>query len=820
MHPDSIEWIAFWVPEGLYEWLVMSFGLKNAPAIFHRKMDSCFKGTEQFIAVYIDDILIFSKDENEHARHLEIMLKASSSYIDALQATEGIETPALGFCRPGDYKGPVTSSTALIKQGNTQIQLLVQIQEKLLALEERIKKLEAKGSLTNIPDEVIQKLTEKVQLRLFMQERASIVPVEVLYYSRRDDIHYRVYVHRSEEAILVTTNQVDQAFIQQEIYDQLQRSGMRFIHMGVIQVRIQILQRLEEGTLALIVFRDNRWQGDQAILATMEFDLPNGSQLVHPSATTAFWSSSTSVTATTTESVLQALEEADELRRKATPGDDEEAGRVETDPWALYYSEAISTAVGKRIAVRRLDPARCRPAQAKPKRRRFCWNIVQKKLRKATATDAVKIGDGVAGPSGKNQRRLRTASSPKGGRPCAILFNRGPLGFLVLGCKVEMSDPRALLPSCSPFNKIRWSSVKCLRVHLLCLFSALGHRVTKDVTAVRRRRRNREKLSSRGEGFKSRPCCMEGSYYYCSDGEEQHGFYDYTGGSYGPTNAEVWSDSNYDEGRSETHFFYEGSFSLQQLVWVYCENEASTTSDEGRSQPNCSCQNASSSRSDDIPLRSDSEDNRISSNWKTDDDASSVASEASCTISSGSTDQTDSCKHSYATSTSKSETTTTDESASSWETATTCSCEAVAASIVCLCYNSAEEALRWDDDPPADPDCTQAKERMSHPFSEGGGGSGSLVPLLPSGHLPRAPPQRRQSPYFRHWKKLTSSGVGLAQAKPKRRRFHWNIVQKKLRKAIVTDAVKISDGVAGPSGKNQRRLRTANCPKAIHYQSQ
>ncbi|KAG6495321.1 hypothetical protein ZIOFF_043115 [Zingiber officinale] len=126
-----------------------------------------------------------------------------------------------------------------------------------------------------------QQMDPQVQLRLSMQERASIVPAEVLYHSRRDDAHHRVYMHRSEEAMLVTSNQVDRAFIQPESFNQLQRSGMRFLHMGVIQVRIQILHRQEEGTLALIVFHDNRWQGDQAIFATMEVDLTYGSQLVY-----------------------------------------------------------------------------------------------------------------------------------------------------------------------------------------------------------------------------------------------------------------------------------------------------------------------------------------------------------------------------------------------------------------------------------------------------------------------------------------------------------------------------------------------------------
>lgn len=38
-------------------------------------MDNCFKGTEKFITVYIDDILIFSDNEEDHAKHLKIMLK-------------------------------------------------------------------------------------------------------------------------------------------------------------------------------------------------------------------------------------------------------------------------------------------------------------------------------------------------------------------------------------------------------------------------------------------------------------------------------------------------------------------------------------------------------------------------------------------------------------------------------------------------------------------------------------------------------------------------------------------------------------------------
>ncbi|KAG6518480.1 hypothetical protein ZIOFF_021955 [Zingiber officinale] len=126
-----------------------------------------------------------------------------------------------------------------------------------------------------------QQMDPQAQLRLSMQERAAIVPAEVLYHSRRDDAHHRVYIHQSEEALLVTSNQSNRSFIQHESFNQLQRSGMRFLHMGVIQVRIQILHRQEEGTVALVVFRDNKWRGDQAIFATIEVDLTYGSQIVY-----------------------------------------------------------------------------------------------------------------------------------------------------------------------------------------------------------------------------------------------------------------------------------------------------------------------------------------------------------------------------------------------------------------------------------------------------------------------------------------------------------------------------------------------------------
>jgi hypothetical protein len=73
---SDIPKIAFSTRYGLYEYLVMSFGLTNAPAYIMYLMNSIFmQELDKFVVVFIDDILIYSKNPEDHANHLHIVLQ-------------------------------------------------------------------------------------------------------------------------------------------------------------------------------------------------------------------------------------------------------------------------------------------------------------------------------------------------------------------------------------------------------------------------------------------------------------------------------------------------------------------------------------------------------------------------------------------------------------------------------------------------------------------------------------------------------------------------------------------------------------------------
>jgi hypothetical protein len=74
---EGDEWkTAFHTRYGHFEYNVMPFGLTNAPAVFQHMMNDIFREhLDDFVVIYLDDILIFSKNKEEHEKHVCLVLK-------------------------------------------------------------------------------------------------------------------------------------------------------------------------------------------------------------------------------------------------------------------------------------------------------------------------------------------------------------------------------------------------------------------------------------------------------------------------------------------------------------------------------------------------------------------------------------------------------------------------------------------------------------------------------------------------------------------------------------------------------------------------
>jgi len=71
MNPESEDLTTFWICYGAYKYKVMPFGLTNGPATFQCYVNDLFLDyLDQFMTVFIDDILVYSENELEHKEHV------------------------------------------------------------------------------------------------------------------------------------------------------------------------------------------------------------------------------------------------------------------------------------------------------------------------------------------------------------------------------------------------------------------------------------------------------------------------------------------------------------------------------------------------------------------------------------------------------------------------------------------------------------------------------------------------------------------------------------------------------------------------------
>ena len=73
---EEISKTAFRTRYGHYEFTVVSFGLSNAPVVFMCLMNGVFMDyLDKFVIVFLDDILVYSKSEEEHEQHMRMVLQ-------------------------------------------------------------------------------------------------------------------------------------------------------------------------------------------------------------------------------------------------------------------------------------------------------------------------------------------------------------------------------------------------------------------------------------------------------------------------------------------------------------------------------------------------------------------------------------------------------------------------------------------------------------------------------------------------------------------------------------------------------------------------
>lgn len=118
IHPDDVPKTAIITPFGLFEFLFMAFGLRNAGQTFQRFMDEVLSGLG-FCYVFIDDILVASRNEEEHKEHLRILFRRLSDYgilVNIVKSVLGVPSvDFLGYRVSAEGTSPLPDRVAALR---------------------------------------------------------------------------------------------------------------------------------------------------------------------------------------------------------------------------------------------------------------------------------------------------------------------------------------------------------------------------------------------------------------------------------------------------------------------------------------------------------------------------------------------------------------------------------------------------------------------------------------------------------------------------------------------------------------------------------
>ena len=121
MREEDIQKTAFVTRYGAFEYLVMPFGLCNAPATFQRIMNTILReGLDRFVLVFLDDILIYSRTREEHEQHVRAVLSRlrSEKFFGRIQKCDFFQTEVeyLGFDVGADGVKPSLSKVRAVAE--------------------------------------------------------------------------------------------------------------------------------------------------------------------------------------------------------------------------------------------------------------------------------------------------------------------------------------------------------------------------------------------------------------------------------------------------------------------------------------------------------------------------------------------------------------------------------------------------------------------------------------------------------------------------------------------------------------------------------